>query len=487
MPFSSRALRAALFFSLVLGGCDCGENGRPAGPCEGSSPLPGCGTACTGGTGCGTGFYCGTGGTCTADCTPTGGQCGSQETCSSTGQCVSTAGDGGSDGSPSDSGNSCQDLSVTADPIKPYILFVIDRSGSMTTTYPCGTTGCESRWDSVRHVLVGGATTGPFAGVTGVIEQYQSLAYIGVVQYTGDGTRTGTSPNFTRTFVGAWPTLIETPTALSNLATIRAAYLAESGSNPPSAGDTPTGESIWTTLCHLESPYDSGLGCASYLANTFAPLANQPAAPAAPLLPATRNPAAPVVFILATDGEPDSSQNPDPSFTSADGQVAQTWSLNAVAEARNAGIKTYVISVAGGTNTENHLAQLACEGGTGPKVTAPSGVVACANNSAPATGGAIVANDTSALDAALRGLVAQSIPCSFQLAGTVNDVSLARSSGQVTVGSTPVALDATNGWWLNDDGKTFTLNGNACTAFRATPGTPLHASFPCGSGVIIIE
>ena len=65
--------------------------------------------------------------------------------------------------------------------------------------------------------------------------------------------------------------------------------------------------------------------------------------------------------------------------------------------------------------------------------------------------------------------------------------ALVRVTLVVTVNGTPVTLDMNNGWWLLDDGRTFTLNGSACGNFRMNPGSSLNASFPCDSGVIIID
>jgi hypothetical protein len=199
-----------------------------------------------------------------------------------------------------------------------------------------------------------------------------------------------------------------------------------------------------------------------------------------------------VIFILATDGEPDSSVNPDPGFDSSGGRTARRMSLDAVKEAREAGIPTYVIAVIESTNDRltTHLEHVACEGGTGPTPTdAPTDNAnepLCSLENATASPGLIEASDAAKLRSALTDIVTSSIPCSFQLNGTVSDVDAARAQGQVTIDSAPIPADQANGWWLLDDGRTFELRGQACDDFRESPGASLHATFPCGSGIIII-
>ncbi len=267
-----------LFFVALAGiaGAACGGNsgGNAKPPCEGSSPPAACGmdcstspAVCTGGT------YCGPGGTCTADCQAGAGRCASGMVCNTTvGQCVDGpssegggggsvgvgGGAGGGGGGDGDGGMSCPDLSVTADPLEPYIVLVVDHSGSMKTDYD----GSTSRWNAVRNVLIG---TG------GIIEQFQSVANIALVQYTGLNAGDGT-PSWD--FQGNWPELIETPAKLGNLSDIQTVYQDDTDPDFDSANDTPTGEALWVTMCHLgvldTGDYDGDgdrterIGCGSY-------------------------------------------------------------------------------------------------------------------------------------------------------------------------------------------------------------------------------
>jgi hypothetical protein len=404
----------------------------------------------------------------------------------------------GTGGGAGGGGGTCEEIEVTADPVEPYIIFLVDRSGSMRSDYS-NSEGlypyapgvdcydrpeprCLGRWDSVRAVLLG-ADSGPeqLQG-EGVIAPFAPYAHIGLVQYTATW---GDTP---------WPDLIETPAALNNLDAIEEAYRAESRNNPESDGRTPTGESLWTTLCHLDAPYDSGLGCDSLKPST------DPRDPSAPLLPADRDPGAPVIFILATDGAPGSSLSSTTSFCDSNSRTARQWVLDAAGEALGADILTYVISVNDEPEMNLHLAQVACEGGTGPKVdisSQPCGggsrEPTCDGDGNAGGPGLIEAYDTAALNAAITDILTSSIPCSFSLTTPIDPTTIAQARQSATVaidGDTvtqATSASAGDGWWLSDDGTTFSLVGQTCADFKANPGAQLKATFPCDSGVIIIS
>ncbi len=534
-PHSNRsfALKSALFLlslgALGVSACDCG--GNPIAPCASANPPASCGLACTdGGSECGAGTYCGPDGTCTADCVVGDGNCGSGQVCDPTdGRCIDDPGTGGGTGGGTGTGGgsgggggdggTCTDFTLTAEPVKPYVIFIVDRSGSMDAEYPpdsgtncsAGGVNCPSRWDSVRNVLLGDGA-GPLA--EGIIEQFQAFTYMGVVQYTGHQT----SGNVTSPF----PDLIETPAALNNRAAILADYEPfEQDVNPPEFGETPTGEAIWMTLCHLDAPYvdrvnptttTRGLGCDAFEANVdpdAAPAEWTPD-PAAPLLPPDRDPNAPVIFFLATDGEPDSSVNPNPTQDSIDGRIARHFVLDAVEDALEANIKTYVISVVTGDNLNLHLDHVACQGGTGPApATAPygnndppgddgmndPGEPVCTNANPDDDGpGGIEAYNVDDLRTQFQTLIGQNIPCVFTLTGSnriaPESVEAAREQGAVTIDGVTVPLadgpSSGSGWWIDDDGQTFRLVGEACEDFQEAPGAELEASFPCGGDIIII-
>ena len=169
---------------------------------------------------------------------------------------------------------------------------------------------------------------------------------------------------------------------------------------------------------------------------------------------------------------------------------ARKWAIDAAEEARSAGILTYVISVAGSNALDLHLEHLACEGGTAPLPSeAPYdgdyGDRVCENPTPASAPGLAHADDAEALRTALEAIV-EDLPCSFQLDGTINDVAAARDQADVTLDGSPLTLDQANGWYLEDDGRTFTLNGAACDGFRENPGSQLQATFPCGGGIVII-
>ncbi|MBC7172854.1 MAG: hypothetical protein H5U40_10520, partial [Polyangiaceae bacterium] len=491
---SSRVFFTLTLLGLTAAACDCSND--VVRPCDSANPPAACGAPCSSDGMCTGGTYCGDDGTCTADCVLGDGNCGSGQTCRPTdGRCV-PSGSGGGGAGGSDGGDECQNLSVVAEPVEPYIVFVLDRSGSMTAEYPpdastnCGAAGvnCDSRWDAMRNVLVGDGN-GPLP--PGVIEQFQGVANIAVVQYTGLGDTHDGTPT-TGDFHAIWPLLIETPAAINNLSAIAADFRPQGSGNPPGSGDTPTGESLWVTLCHLGPVVDTNadgvpddrIGCDSYTDETLVPMSLRPALETAPTLlpaPASRDLAAPIILVLATDGEPDSSVNPDPSSNSADGRTARRMTIDAVEEARLAGIPTYVVSVTLSTELNKHLEHVACQGGTGPTpADAPYTSLdePVCTTPAPASGpGLIEAYNSDALRAAMvDDIIGPSIPCDFQLQSRVaaNTVAAARAQGMVTIDGAPVSLasgGAGDGWWLEDDGLTFRLLGTACDTFRANPGS----------------
>jgi hypothetical protein len=75
----------------------CNHNGVTHGPIPCSTVGNAkCGTGCTTNADCGSGLYCNSSnGMCAADCTPTGNQCGSGESCDFNGHCVPSSADGG--------------------------------------------------------------------------------------------------------------------------------------------------------------------------------------------------------------------------------------------------------------------------------------------------------------------------------------------------------------------------------------------------------
>lgn len=91
----------------------------------------------------------------------------------------------------------CADQSVQVSRISPWVLFVIDRSSSMTEAYP----GSTNRWQAIYDALMD-----PDAGV---IARLQEVVHFGIMLYDGQGT---------------CPRLVTVDPAPTNYDAIRAVY-----------------------------------------------------------------------------------------------------------------------------------------------------------------------------------------------------------------------------------------------------------------------
>src|SRR5262249_14506132 len=88
--------------------------------------------------------------------------------------------------------------------------------------------------------------------------------------------------------------------------------------------------------------------------------------------------------------------------------------------------------------------------------------------------------DTSAADAttklvtALTALLANAVSCTVDMdAKVTGDPNV----GVVTLGGSSLAYNDANGWKLEDNQYSVTLQGSACTTFKA--GSALKITFPC--------
>jgi hypothetical protein len=175
--------------------------------------------------------------------------------------CSSNIGDGGSpdaapapdqpddsDAAPAADGDVCGSLLASFSPIKPTVLLVVDRSGSMKADY-----GGPTRWDALHDTLMDSGS--------GIVTQLAGKVRFGILLYDGhDGDA-----------AGACPTLHDVGPAIDNAEEIEALY----GTMLPGEG-TPTGQAI---------------------------------AAGTPMLAAVDKPG-PKLLILATDGLPDTCDAP---------------------------------------------------------------------------------------------------------------------------------------------------------------------------------
>jgi hypothetical protein len=243
----------------------------------------------------------------------------------------------------------------------------------------------DTRWEAMESTLV---------GPDGVVTDLQSSIRFGLSLYRNPGMM---CPDVT--------TLSPQLDASDEISTVLAA-------NVPN-GDTPTGESlVIATQTLLDDAWDGEK-----------------------------------VLVLATDGEPDTCQIPEPNGMDEVDQVRGV-AIDAVVAAFGSGIRTYVISV-GTEVAQEHLQDLA-NAGVGNQAGDPDAEF-------------WVANDTASLVAAFDAIVAGIRPCTFPLSMPLS-ADLAPSCN-VTVNDDAVTYQDANGWTLADD-STLELTGTACASIQ---------------------
>jgi hypothetical protein len=295
----------------------------------------------------------------------------------------------------------CPSVKVDATPTVPTIVLLIDQSGSMTTDF-----GSMSRWEAVRYAL-----TDPTHGVLPALE---SSVWFGASLYTSHNGNAG----------GTCPILKEVAPALNN----RSAIASLLNANQPD-GDTPTGESIdavVATLLALPARADEGMRA----------------------------------IVLATDGEPDTCEVPNP-------QQGQGRSVQAAQAAYAAGIHLYILSV-GSDVGATHLQDMANAG-----VGLPVGGA----TNAPY----YVADNPADMTAAFGQIIGVVRSCTLSLSAAVQGGY--ECSGDVRLGGVPLVCNDPNGYRLTDP-TTLELLGDACQSFLDNPQTTLDATFPCGSIIL---
>ncbi len=391
--------------AALMTGCDCtGTLHATGGPCdaeEGMRPAE-CDEACSESEPCAAGYYCGPSGICTADCTAgEPGSCAAPATCTADGRCVAPSADGGG----GFDGAGCAHVRVEARRVTPNVILVVDQSGSMTSRF-----GGSNRWDGLRDSLMDDPD--------GLVSSLQSVVRFGIALYSAE------QPDDDEPVPGMCPLITWVPPAIDNYDAIDAVY----GPADP-IDETPTGESLDAVIDLLRMTPDPSMD--------------------------------PTIFILATDGEPDTCAEPNP-------QNGQPESLAAAARAYSMGIRTFIISVGEGTVSASHLQDMAnaglCRGAGDPD--APYWV----------------AGDDAGLRDALQDIIGGELSCVVELSGRIQDLDEA-CSGVVNLNGRNLVCDDPNGWRVIDDTH-IELVGEACDELQSGPGTRLDATFPCG--VILI-
>lgn len=382
----------------------CGGGGSSS-P-DGGGPCVGeaCDRPCTSDSSCGIGYHCSADSTCTAECTQGGSECGSGRFCDDRGYCR--------DGEPPPDGSvgECPNVRVQTRPVRLTVQFLIDHSGTMNQNF-----GGQPRVTAVRRALLDDDD--------GVIARLQSEMSIGATLYTGDEKEPERPCPDLR---------ISVPPALDNYEAINDTLGPELRTNRL-GDDTPTGESLLELAESFPAPGDDEKQ----------------------------------IIILATDGEPDTCDDPDPQNDPDEDsrrereQAARDVSEQAARDVfQQKGIEIYVLSV-GNDITEQHLQRLA-NAGVGKAFDDPNGATVYR------------ANDEDALVEAFDDILSGARECRFTLDGTVTDPT----GGTVTLNG--VELEYLTDWTILG-GRTLELLGAACQTYLSTPSIDLEAEFTCDS------
>jgi hypothetical protein len=296
----------------------------------------------------------------------------------------------------SESGSTgCASIDVDVNPVIATMVLLVDQSGTMWEDF-----GGQSRWDAIYDTLMD--------PVSGPVKSLENDVRFGLSLYS----------SMNGDFGPMCPMLTEVAPKLLNHGDIDATF---STSMPVNDGDTPTGDSIDAVRADLELFMEEG----------------------------------PKAIILATDGDPDTCEVPDP-------QMGQQESITAAQAAFGAGIKTFVISV-GNDVAEVHLQELANAGvGLDPV-------------------GAELAPYYKALNAidladAFEEIIGGFVSCTLEIEGIVEPENVCMG----TVRLDGMELDCGTDWDVQD-GSTLELKGDACATFQDGGTHSLDASWPCGS------
>ena len=379
-------------------------------------PPPGCDDPCSSDSECTDGTYC-LDGRCFAQCTPDEG-CNQNATCSLRGRCMLVQGTGGAGGSGNVGGsNACQSVRVTPSRSIPNVMFLVDQSRSMD-----GSFSGDIRWDAAHDAI------------TNVVSQLDPIVRFGLTTYTSYNESNDNVP-----VVGPCPQLPiqipfdnDTPSDITDPSAFPGSY--------PGGEDTPTGDSIDALVSFINGapPPDDG----------------------------------PTIIVLATDGLPDSCENPDPDTTATEDQALG----EAVAAAKRAfdvhQIQTFILSVGPGV-TDAHLQEMANVG-----IGLPG------DTTGPGAADFWKATNSDQLAQAFGDIIGASISCDIQMQERFVDPVKACAEGDVTLDGAALDCPDDNGWRVKpgaDD--VIELLGTACDRLKSGD-VEFSAEFPCGTVVV---
>jgi hypothetical protein len=367
-----------------------------------------CGTMCDANRPCPFGLYCNADDICVQEC-DIDHPCEGGGRCALNGRCSGGSSVPGADGSVGSGGSgpggprpgACADTVVQTTRTTPTVMLIVDQSSSMEENFDNGT-----RWDVLRDFLL--------EQPTGLIADLQAQVNFGLAMYSARSDDNGQPAQGE-----VCPIVTTVVPAANNYAAIEQAYRAAEPID-----DTPTGDSIDAVLGDL------GISDPDDQAN-------------------------PMVFVLATDGEPDRCEELDP-------QNGQAEAIAAVERAYSYGIRTFVISVGEGELSAQHKQDIA-NAGLGRMPGDPDAEY-------------WVAGNDQSLRAALTSIVGGQLGCEITLNGRVEggDPCL----GSVALNGRQLECGDENGWELVDP-EHIRLLGSACDQLKSDDDVFLDVSFPC--------
>ena len=380
-----------------------------------SNPPADCDKSCVSDSECAA-SYCENSTKCVANCTASEG-CGAGSTCNTTrGRCVPDVGTGGTAGTGNTGGGSCQSIQVTPSRSIPNVMFLVDQSGSMTSNF-----AGQARW------------TAAHGAITEIVADLDSIVRFGLSTYTSDnGNSNLPCP---RLPVAGDPFAVSPRVDfdLNNSSAISNNNIYPSNYPNNAGGDTPTGDSIDALVSIIQSDPPPAEG--------------------------------PTIIVLATDGEPDTCEQPNPQNGQAEAVAAATAS-------HAAGLDVFILSV-GNEVSDAHLQEMANVG-----VGKPANE---SGNPAPFW----KATTAELLAEAFQQIISDSISCEIEIDKPFNTDTLAQACDEGEVRLNGVLLDCPTDWQVKNEPpyQTIELLGNACDTLKGGEVT-FTAEFPCGTIVV---
>jgi hypothetical protein len=340
-----------------------------------------------------------------------------------------------------DDGGGCNTRNVKYSGHIPTVALLLDRSGSMNSTYEPGPPAL-SRWQVLKQTLLD-----PIAGL---LKPNEAGVRFGIATYTGLKVQ------------ASCPWIEEVGFALDNYAAANT-LLAATGERVAGDGETPTSESVAQIAAKLFADPDVG---SKYI-------------------------------VLATDGEPDTCPGtcvgkqcpvPDRAGWPRNPECGQDRSVAAVQAAFAKGVKTFVIGLGDEVGAE-HLQALANAGAGLPVAISPAMMelltgtckIPAADLKAqymPAGANAqfFAPANQKALAEAFKTVIDSVRSCKVTLTGMVQLANAAQ--GKVTLDGEQLPYMDPNGWQMNSPTELEIL-GDKCQDLLHKPEAVLQIAFPC--------